>query len=216
MDYVGDGAYFSGPLYLEVTCSSCLPEEYRVADFPGDHPGMVAVFNTLLGSTADTCSTSVYEAFLEELRILVKGGLSDPEVDPRPSDCKLWSLRSCSPSLSSTSLSWRTGRFPRSLSFSSCSTLIRCSTFVVQVQQVRVLAARTQSSSHSYSPFGPGRSHARCVQRQMPMVVWPPLELFCMATLIQRKPPLRRNAPRRHLWGVALVLRLTSPWRLMA
>ena len=43
--------------------------------------------------------------------------------------------------------------------------------FVVQVQQVRVLAARTQSSSHSYSPFlGPGRSHARCVQRLMPMV----------------------------------------------
>ena len=28
-----------------------------------------------------------------------------------------------------------------------------------------------QSRSHSYSPFlGPGRSHARCVQRQMPMV----------------------------------------------
>ena len=81
-------------------------------------------------------------------------------------------LRSCRPSLSSTSLSLRTGRFPWSLSFSSCSTLIRCSTFVVQVQQVRVLAARTQSSSHSYSPFlGPGRSHARCVQRQMPMVV---------------------------------------------
>ena len=44
---------------------------------------------------------------------------------------------------------------------------------VVQVQQVRLLAARTQSSSHSYSPFlGPGRSHARCVQRQMPMVTW--------------------------------------------
>ena len=42
----------------------------------------------------------------------VKGGLSDSEVDPRPSDCKLWSLRSCSPSLSSTSLSLRTGRFP--------------------------------------------------------------------------------------------------------
>ena len=28
--------FFSGPLYLEVTCSSCLPQEYRVADFPGD------------------------------------------------------------------------------------------------------------------------------------------------------------------------------------
>ena len=101
----------------------------------------------------------------------VKGGLSDPEVDPRPFDCKLWSLRSCSPSLSSTSLSWRTSRFPWSLRFSSCSTLVGWSTFVVQVQQVRVLAARTQSSSHSCSPFlGNGRSHARCVQRQMPMV----------------------------------------------
>ena len=120
---------------------------------------MVSVFSTLLGSTADTCSASVYEAFCEEFPLsFVKGGLSDPEVDPRPSDCKLWGLRSCSPSFPSTSLSWRTGRFPWSLSFSSCSTLIRCSTFVVQVQQVRVLAARTQSSSHSYSPFlGLGR-----------------------------------------------------------
>ena len=37
-----------------------------------------------------------------------KGGLSDPEVDPRPHDCcKLWTLRSCSSSLSSTSLSLR-------------------------------------------------------------------------------------------------------------
>ena len=52
-----------------------------------------------------------------------------------------------------------------------CSTLIRWSTFVVQVQQVRVQAVRRQSRSHSRSPFlGPGRSHARCVQRQMPMV----------------------------------------------
>ena len=79
----------------------------------------------------------------------VKGGLSDPEVDPRPHDCsKLWSLRSCSPSLSSTSLSWCTGRFPWSLSFSCCSKyLTRWSTLVVQVSL-----------------------HARCVQRQMPMV----------------------------------------------
>ena len=28
--------FFSGPLYLEVICLSCLLEEYRVADFPGD------------------------------------------------------------------------------------------------------------------------------------------------------------------------------------
>ena len=88
----------------------------------------------------------------------VKGGLSDPVVDPRPSDCKLWSLRSCSPSLSSTSLSWRTGRFPWSLSFSICSTLTRWSTSVVQVSL-----------------------HARCVQRQMPMVD--------VAVLLQRPVP---------------------------
>ena len=55
--------FFSGPLYLEVTCPSCLPEEYRVASFPGDDSRNVSVFNTLLGSTADTCSASVYEAF---------------------------------------------------------------------------------------------------------------------------------------------------------
>ena len=126
---------------------------------------------TLLGSTADTCSASVYEDFWTNFTLFfVKGGLSDPEVDSRPSCCKLLCLCSCSSSLSSTSLSWRTGRLPCSLRFSSCSTMIRWSMFVVQVQQVRVLAARTQSSSHSYSPFGPGRSHARCVQRQMPMV----------------------------------------------
>ena len=85
-----------------------LPEEYKEMT-----PGMVLVFSTLLGSTADTCSASVYKAFFEEFTLsFVQGGLSDPEVDPRPSDCKLWSLRSCSPSLSSTSLSWRRGRFP--------------------------------------------------------------------------------------------------------
>ena len=76
----------------------------------------------------------------------VKGGLSDPEVDPRPHDCsKLWSLRSCSPSLSSTSLSWCTGRFPWSLSFSSCSTLTRWSTLVVQVSFTRPLCATTDA-----------------------------------------------------------------------
>ena len=31
-----DVLFIYGPLYLEVTCSSCLPEEYRVASFPGD------------------------------------------------------------------------------------------------------------------------------------------------------------------------------------
>ena len=44
------------------------------------------------------------EAFWKNFTLsFVKGGLSDPEVDPRPLACKLWSLRSCSPSLSSTS-----------------------------------------------------------------------------------------------------------------
>ena len=108
----------------------------------------VSVFSAQLGSTADTCGASVYEAFLEEFHTFfyVKGGLSDPEVDPRPSVCcKLWTLRSCSSSLSSTSLSLRTGRFPWSLRFSSCSTLTRWSTAVVQVSL-----------------------HARCVHRQMP------------------------------------------------
>ena len=64
---------FLRPLVSGSHLSSCLPKEYRVADFPEDHPGMVSVFNTLLGSTADTCSASVYEAFLEELRFLREG-----------------------------------------------------------------------------------------------------------------------------------------------
>ena len=59
--------------------------------------GMVSVFSTLLGSTVDTCSASVYDAFWKNFTLsYMKGGLSDPVVDPRPSDCKLWSLRSCS------------------------------------------------------------------------------------------------------------------------
>ena len=152
---------FFGPLYLEVTCSSCLPEEYRVASSPGDDSrnGFRIQHSSWFNS-----------GYM--FGISLRGLLEEFHTFSTGYDCrKLWSLRSCSPSLSSTSLSWRTGRFPWSLSFSSCSTLIRCSTFVVQVQQVRVLAARTQSSSHSYSPFlGPGRSHARCVQRQLPMV----------------------------------------------
>ena len=46
----------------------------------------------LLGSTADTCSASVYEDFWKNFSLsYVKGGLSDSEVDPRLSDCKLWS-----------------------------------------------------------------------------------------------------------------------------
>ena len=86
-----------------------LPEEYRVAYIREMTPGMVSVFCTLLGSTANTSSASVYEASLKNFTLsYVKGGLSDPEVDPRPHGfCKLWTLRSCSSSLSSTSLSLR-------------------------------------------------------------------------------------------------------------
>ena len=51
--------FFSGPLYLAVTCSSCLPEEYRFASFREMTSGMFPVFSALLGSTADTCSASV-------------------------------------------------------------------------------------------------------------------------------------------------------------
>ena len=51
--------FFSGPLYLAVTCSSCLPEEYRFAYFREMTSGMFPVFSALLGSTADTCSASV-------------------------------------------------------------------------------------------------------------------------------------------------------------
>ena len=66
-----------------------LPEKYRVAYFREMTPGMVSVFSTLLGSTADTCPASVYEFFFGRIFTLsyVMGGLSDPEVDPRPHDC---------------------------------------------------------------------------------------------------------------------------------
>ena len=51
--------FFFGPLYLEVTCLSCLPEKYRIAHFREMSSGMFPVFSTFLGSTADTCSASV-------------------------------------------------------------------------------------------------------------------------------------------------------------
>ena len=55
--------FFYGPLYLEVTCSSCLPEVYMLLLFREMTPGMVSVVSTPLCSTVDTCSASVYEAF---------------------------------------------------------------------------------------------------------------------------------------------------------
>ena len=145
LNYLGMACFFLRPLVFGCHLFERFPEEYRVAYFREMTPG-IFVFSTLLGSTADTCLASVFEAFEKNFTLsYVKGGLSDPEVDPRLSDCKLWTLRSCSSSLSSTSLSLRTGRFPWSLRFSSCSTLTRWSTSVVQVS-----------------------SHARCVHRQMP------------------------------------------------
>ena len=51
-----------------------LPEKYRVAYFWEVTPGMVSVFCTLLGSTANTCSASVYEAFLEEFHAFLCQG----------------------------------------------------------------------------------------------------------------------------------------------
>ena len=47
---------FYGPLYLEVTCSSCLPEEYRVASFPGDDSRNG--FRFLMVQTAENCGVS--------------------------------------------------------------------------------------------------------------------------------------------------------------
>ena len=106
-------------------------------------PGMVSVFSTLLGSTADTCSASVYEDCWKNFTLsYVKGGLSDPVFDPCPYDCKLWSLRSCTPSLVVDIPVIAHRQIPMVLRFSNCSTLIGWSTFVVHVQQVRVQAAR--------------------------------------------------------------------------
>ena len=71
--------FFYGPLYLEVICSSFCLRSTGLLLFREMTPGMVSVFSTLLGSTADTCSASVYEAFLEELHTFSSGY-----------DCILW------------------------------------------------------------------------------------------------------------------------------
>ena len=64
LDFLGDDVVlFYGPLYLDVTCTSCLPEEYMLLLFREMTPGMVSVFSTPLCSTVDSCSASVYEAF---------------------------------------------------------------------------------------------------------------------------------------------------------
>ena len=51
-----------------------LLEEYRVAYFQEMTPGMVSVSSTILGSTAVTCSASIYEAFLEEFHAFLSEG----------------------------------------------------------------------------------------------------------------------------------------------
>ena len=62
MDYVGSGVYFLRPLVSGSHLFKLLPEKYSVAYFREMTPGMVSVFSTLLGSTADTCLASVYAA----------------------------------------------------------------------------------------------------------------------------------------------------------
>ena len=65
---------FLRPLVSESHLFELLPEEYGVAYFRDMTPGMVSVFSTLLGSTADTCSASVYEPFLEEFHAFLREG----------------------------------------------------------------------------------------------------------------------------------------------
>ena len=87
-------------------------------------PGMVSVFSTLLGSTADTCSASVYEAFWKNFtRFLLdmtaeNCGVSAVAVHPG----RRQSLSRCR-----GSLSW-SRQFVRPWIFSSCCT--RWSTFL--------------------------------------------------------------------------------------
>ena len=66
--------FFLRPLVSGSHLFELLPEEYRVAYFREMTPGMVSVFSTLLGSTADTCSASVYEAFFEEFYAFLREG----------------------------------------------------------------------------------------------------------------------------------------------
>ena len=66
--------YSSSPLVSGSHLFELLPEEYRVAFLLEMSPGMVSVFSTPLGSTADTCSASVYEACLEEFHAFLREG----------------------------------------------------------------------------------------------------------------------------------------------
>ena len=60
LDYFGDDVvFFYGPLFLEVICSCFCRRSTGLLLFREMTPGMIPVFSTLLGSTADTCSESV-------------------------------------------------------------------------------------------------------------------------------------------------------------
>ena len=74
--------FFCGPLYLEVTCLSCLPEEYRVASFPGDYSwnGFRIQHSSRFNSGFMFGISLRGFFFFEEFTLsFVKGGLPDPE-----------------------------------------------------------------------------------------------------------------------------------------
>ena len=78
--------FFSGSLYLEVICSSCLPEEYRVADFSGrSSRNGFSIQHSSWFNSGYMFGISLPGLFWKNYPFYVKGGLSDPEVDPRPS-----------------------------------------------------------------------------------------------------------------------------------
>ena len=110
----------------------------------GDDFRIVSIFSAELGLTADTCTASVYCGLGFSRSFSVKVD-SDPEVR---FVCGGW-----------TPLSWRRGRFPwfAFLRFSICGTLMRWSSWVVQVLQFVRCFGRL-SRSHCCSSFlGPGR-----------------------------------------------------------
>ena len=64
LDYFRDDVvFFYGPLYLEITCSRCLPEEYRVASFPGDDSRNGFRIQHSSWFNSGYTLASVYEAF---------------------------------------------------------------------------------------------------------------------------------------------------------
>ena len=165
LDFLGDDVvFFYGPSYLEVTCSSCLLEEYRVASFPGDDSrNGFRIQHSSWFNRGYMFGISLQRFFGSNFTLsYVKGGLSDPVVDPCPYDCKLWSLRSCSPSLVVDIPVMAHRQIPMVLfslpsRFSCCSTLTRCLMLVVLVQYVLWVSSwRRQPSSHICSSLNSG------------------------------------------------------------